>query len=445
MIDLHQAARGRWQLNCITDGLYGHTLNHRQVFSPDGRFAYYDTRNSDPEIGITDCVERIDLESFEVETLYRTANASVHGPGVGAVVCHPHRELLLFIHGLSTCDAVRPYSMTRRFGALLDCERQDHAIAHAESRCVAPPYPLGALRGGTHAHAWSRDGTAICFTYNDAVVEAEQRLRGGAPDLRTVGVMCIDRPVAHSKENSEQFSGSCWAMLVASVGEKQLLGTDRIESAREECWLGVSNCGLAFIGRLLANDESLGGSVIDEIFVARWPESIFENAAMRGPPIPASIDSSGRLMPMPEVHVRRVTHTGNRRYPGVQGPRNWLVSSPDGQRVYAPMRDNQGIVQLASIAVADGSICYLTSLSESIENQIAIDPSGSQISLVSNGRIVLVDLNTGDSATLPALDTNLCGIPGAVHFLPDGSGLLFHAVPREIDPAWQQLWTLRLH
>ncbi|SUB14181.1 Protein of uncharacterised function (DUF3748) [Pantoea agglomerans] len=44
--------------------------------------------------------------------------------------------------------------------------------------------PLAALRGGSHVHVFSPDGSRLSFTYNDHVMhELDSRL-----DLRNVGI-----------------------------------------------------------------------------------------------------------------------------------------------------------------------------------------------------------------------------------------------------------------
>jgi hypothetical protein len=428
-------ARRDWHLRQITFGDQGHTLNHRQIFSPGGQRAYFDTRNADPDIGVTERIQCIDLGIGEIRTVYALENNGPFGPGVGAVVCHPHAERLTFIHGLRNCDADRPYAATRRFGAWIDPSIPGMGVRHAESRCVDSTCSMGVLRGGSHAHSWSGDGRAISFTYNDAVMESRHRRALGPPDLRTVGVMFIDHPTQVPNPDDENFGGECWSMVVAALHHNPKPGSDEIESAREECWIGRTSDAVAFVGRV----RGIDGRAVDELFVAEWTDRL------PGDEIPAPTDAWGRLVPPSCVSVRRVTRTGHRRYPGIDGPRHWLLSSPDGRVVYATLRDDQGIAQLFGIDVPSGELRPMTQLEASIENPIAINPEGNRISLVSKGRIGIVDLKTMDCSWSPDLSSTLQGIPGAVHFLPNGSGLLFHATAKQSVARWQQLWTLSLH
>jgi hypothetical protein len=424
-----------WNLRQRTSEACGHTLNHRQVFSPSGRDAYFDARNVDTEIMKTDRVGRIDLGTGEIDWVYQVPNAGPFGPGVGAVACHPQRDRCIFIHGLRNCDAVKPYGATRRFGAMLDPDVPSGSIRSAEARCMRQNPQCGSLRGGTHAHSWSADGRAISFTYNDAWVEERHHDGQGPPDLRTVGVMWTDRPVEVSEPDSENFSGDCYAMLVASVSHRAEPGTDAIEMAREECFLGSGSRGIAFLGRV----RTVSGGTIDEVFVARWPES---PALASGSSIP---DADGRLETPAFVRIERVTRSEGRKYPGVSGPRSWLVASPDGRRVVCPMKDDDGIVQVAAVDLESGQIEYLTHLATSLESPLALDRRGERISLMSEGRIGILDVATRDVQWSPDMRDRLEIVWGSYHFLPQENGLLFHAYPKNRDLRWQQLWTLTLH
>ncbi len=56
---------------------------------------------------------------------------------------------------------------------------------------------------------------------------------------------------------------------------------------------------------------------------------------------------------LPGIEFRRLTFLENRLFPGVQGPRHWLVASPDGKFLYFLLRDLSGVVQLAEVGIAD--------------------------------------------------------------------------------------------
>src|SRR5690606_16502671 len=120
--------------------------------------------------------------------LYRTANQTEAGPGVGAATFSPVEDRVLFIHGIRNADASGPYGMTRRTGVAIDIARPGEPV-FMDARDIVPPFTKGALRGGTHAHSWSGDGQWISFTYNDYVMEQLGKADMAIRDLRTVGIM----------------------------------------------------------------------------------------------------------------------------------------------------------------------------------------------------------------------------------------------------------------
>ncbi len=265
----------------LTTGAYGHTLNATQVFSPDGAWIYYDTRNDDTHIGRTGAIEKVNLYTREVVRIYTVPRQTEYGPGVGAVACDPVTGTLIFIHGLYNCNAEQPYGMTRRFGALYS-ETQPGIIRHAEARVLNEPLIPGALRGGTHAHTWSGDGSWISFTYNDRILEAlEQGGAAGVKDLRTIGVLAPVRPVIIPQgDTPEEFSGSYFAALTATVTEQPAWGSDAIEKAFDECWIGQNGYrrvdgtrqqrAVAFQGNIRTDT----GDAVTEVFVADLPDDI---------------------------------------------------------------------------------------------------------------------------------------------------------------------------
>ncbi|MCD9018955.1 DUF3748 domain-containing protein [Parachryseolinea silvisoli] len=378
----------------LTSGKYGHTLNATQVFSPDDQRVVYDTRNDDTHIGRTEGIEMVNVTTGEVVRLYTTAQQTLHGPGVGAVAWNPRRDEIIFIHGLENADASRPYSMTRRFGALLN-PHTDRVIRHAEARVVQEPFVAGALRGGTHAHTWSGDGAWISFTYNDVLV---------GQDLRTVGVMAPGQHVAVPVTDCESFAGEYFTVVVATVTEHQRPGSDDIGKAFDECWIGqdgyLDDAGqhhtraIAFQG----NVRSEEGTVVTEVFVADLPDDV--TLQENGLPLAGT----GQVRPqVPRgVRQRRVTYTGQRKHPGLQGPRFRLRTSPDGAEIYFLMKDDADLVQLYRVPTAGGNIVPLTWLAYSIQGQCNISPDGRWVSFLADNSVWVTDATGGTPRRLTA-------------------------------------------
>ncbi len=414
----------------MTSGAYGHTLNRRQIFSPDGDQIFYDTRNLETEIGVTRRIESVDVNSGEIELVYEVKKATEFGPGVGAVACHPRRHHLVFIHGLTDCSERKPYASTRRLGALIELDGQRSQLEFAEARCVERA-TWGALRGGTHAHSWSSNGDYLSFTYNDAWIE-EHSATIGITDRRTVGVMFTQMPAPEFEDKISHVAGKYWSGIAAPVVDRAVNGSDEIEQACEECFVGSQGyrrrdglwqqLAIAFQGR--TRDEK--GELVNEVFIADIPGMVSHELSE------SPIDKHSRLKIIPETKVRRLTNTCTRTHPGIQGPRNWLTSSTDGNWIYFLMKDDQGIVQLFAASTQATEIRQVTNLSASIQDQVSISHDGLLASFVANDQIFLVRLETGESQQLQLIDSNrdlmseVSPPVGAVHFAPYRSVLAFN-------------------
>ncbi|MEO6107379.1 MAG: DUF3748 domain-containing protein [Cyclobacteriaceae bacterium] len=387
----------------LTFGAYGHMLNSDQVFSPDGEWVVYDTRNDITHIGRTCCLEKVNIKTGEIVKLYASPDQTIHGPGVGAAAYNPLSNKIIFIHGLFNCTAEKPYGFTRRFGALLR-EENPKKIIHSEARTIQMPFIPGSLRGGTHAHTWSGDGKWISFTYNDFIMEKLGSEQGVVKDLRTIGVMAPQKKVLVPDENAENFSGEYFSVVTATVTETPKPGSDEIEKAFDECWIGKDGYmkkdgsrqkrAVAFQGHVRLDD----GSLATEIFVTDIPDDITQ--ALPGKPIEGSLT----LRPgVPAgLHQRRVTFTASNKFPGVQGPRFWLRSSPDGQLLYFLMKDHNGIVQVFEVATRGGDPRQVTHYEESIETQFNLSPDGKKLTAIAGNCIWLTDVNNGKSRMLSA-------------------------------------------
>ena len=212
----------------LTNGKHGHTLNATQIFSPDGKWLVFDTRNDDTHISRTGSICKLNITTKEIIEIYKTKNQSMHGPGVGAAAWNPVNDQIIFIHGLLNCNEEKPYGFTRRFGAIISGNHEAGENAeigvrqqcyHAEGRNIQEPFTKGALRGGTHAHTWSADGKWISFTYNDYLMEClEKTSSSERKDLRTIGVMTMVENIHEDHEAGEN------AEIEVSLHAPQIIG-----------------------------------------------------------------------------------------------------------------------------------------------------------------------------------------------------------------------------
>lgn len=427
----------------LTDHPYGHMINSAQVFSPSDQWVAYDTRNDQTHISQTCCVEKVNVATGEVVKLYHAPNQTAYGPGVGAVAWHPAENKIIFIHGLLNCDKSKPYGFTRRFGAIVD-EQHPGKVVHAEARSI-DSLVAGALRGGTHAYSWSADGKWISFTYNDALMEALER-SGQGKDLRTIGVMAPVRAVRVPSEDAENFSGAYFSVVAATVTETPEPGSDDIEKAFDECWIGndgyvrtdgsTQRRAIAFQGHVRTRDNE----VITEVFVSDIPEDL--TAQVDGVPL----QGTRTLRPAVPAGLRqrRVTFTENRKYPGVQGPRFWLRSSPDGSAIYFLMKDDQGIVQVYAVPPNGGDIRQITNLPVSIEAQFNVSPDGKSLALIAGRSVWLSDIESGKARQLTATAAEGDEPVLAVVWNHAGNALVFNRYVSSAEGRYLQIFKLNV-
>ena len=485
----------------LTNEKYGHTLNVTQIFSPDGKWLVFDTRNDDTHISRTGSICKLNIVTKEIVELYKTRNQSIYGPGVGAAAWNPVNDSIIFIHGLLNCDKKKPYSFTRRFGAIISgnheadenagirvpqssyndtvAERassrlrrtndrsvlkvhEDHEddenaeigvrqqCYHAEGRSIQEPFTKGALRGGTHAHTWSADGKWISFTYNDYLMEClEKTSSSERKDLRTIGVMTILENIHEDHEAgenaeigvrqqcpAENFRGNYFAIITAEVTENPQFGSDEIERAFDECWLGENGYikkdasrqarAIAFQG----NIRSLDGTLVTEVFIADIPDDITQ--PLTDKPLEGTLNT--RPNAPAGLVQRRITFTTERKYPGLQGPRFRLRSSADGSLIYFLMKDDNGIVQICSVSSIENTkntiinqpLKQITNFKYSIQSQFNLSPDDKYISVVSNNQIYLVDVQNGNTTKISERYSDREAPINGIHWSPDGKSLIYN-------------------
>ena len=489
-----------------TFGSYGHFLNHRQAQLCSSQTLLYDTRNLDSDIAKTRRIEAVDLSDDAIYLLYDTSSDSPHGPGVAAAVCHPLRSTALFIHGLFSCNETNPYSMTRRFGGLLDIDTTQmkdatqlidktqlptvlssesspkHSSASLpvtpsssntatskvralENRSLDTHVPWGTLRGGTHAHSFSPDGRWVSFTYNDAVCAS----RDPQLDRRTVGIALLnptavsmsllhksdDTPNATETLHEEWSQGAGWATLVLDP-------VDPI-SAREECWVPNASSidlppRLAFIGRLPPTSTHPS---IDEVFLAELPVDAWDWPKQLLGFTPTD-PLSGRLQPPPGITIRQLTYSDRvsiellhpeRGMRGVQGPRHWLTASTCGLWIYSLFRDSLNCVRAVRISTLSGEVHPISPAGMSVTRPPAIDSSSRWMSLILDDALHLIDLQSLQVVAVHGWPSQDAQCPwdeliGPVQFLcadsPSTASLEIFWNARPKGSPWLQIWTARL-
>lgn len=433
-----------WIEKQVTSGDYGHFINPVQAFSPDDEWIVYDTRNDGGKIGATGTIERVNILSGQQEVIYQTTDQTDYGPGVGAAAYAPHKDQVIFIHGIRNSDEHRPYDLSRRTGVGVMPDIPDSVIFY-DARDVVPPFTAGALRGGTHAHSWSADGQWITFTYNDAIMDQLAQTDDEVEDLRMIGVIApwtaVDVPSDSEGENN---SGEYFTMIVSRVTENPAPGSDEISKAYEDGWIGRNGYldesgerrrrSIAFLGDV----RSAKGETVTEVFVVDLPEEmpdLTDEQQLKGTEIT-------RPLPLSSVEQRRITFTEERKYPGVQGPRQWMKSTPDGSRLFFMMKDDDGIVQIFSVSPNGGEIHQVTKNDFSIETSFDIDPDGNWLAYGAGQKLYRTHIDTGKTeCLLPEVDPDYSSLH-SVQWSRNGKMLAYNRRVKTEDTTWYQIFTL---
>ncbi len=393
------AARGGGVERQVTAAAQGHILTNTGVWSPDGAWLVYDVRERG-EVFSGDRIERVNVETGEVELLYRSRN----GAKCGVVTYSPVEEKVVFIHGPENPTDEWSYAANRRRGVVVDVtgEREPFTL---DARDLTEPLTPGALRGGTHVHVFSGDGQWLSFTYEDYLLERiEEEREGREINLRNVGVSIPAGPVIVGRDHPRNHDGEYFSVLVSDTVADPEPGSDRIARAFEDAWVGTGGYlrpdgtrmerALAFQGLVRAP----GGELISEVFIADLPHDL-TRPSEAGP-----LEGTLTTRPRPPAGVvqRRLTYTADRKYPGLQGPRHWLRSSPDGSRIGFFMKDDTGIVQFWTVSPNGGEPRQITSNAWDPTSAFSWSPDGRWVAYAMDNSIFMTDTATGESRRLTA-------------------------------------------
>lgn len=425
----------------LTNGPYGHMLNTSQVFSKDGKWLVYDTRNDDTKIAGTGSIEMVNVLTGEVKELYHTKNQTEYGPGLGAASFSPVADKVIFIHGIRNSDEKRPYGFSRRTGVAVEINNPQVPI-FMDARAIKAPFIPGALRGGTHAHSWSGDGEWLSFTYNDYVIEQWSKTDTNVQDLRTVGVMFPERVKVAEDVEGENNSGEMFSVIVTRVTEDLIAGSDDIDKAFDECWIGKKgylDAGGKWQERAIAfqgNVKDENGMRKTEVFVVDLPVDL--NVIKSGKNL-AGTASSRPDVPS-GIKQRRITSTKE----GVIGPRHWLRSSQDGTMIAFLSKDQAGFINAFIVSPNGGTVKQVTFNRFDIQSGLNFSPDGRYISYVAGNAIFVTALATGKSKQLTSTATEKDRPVGTVTWSPDGKTLAYNRFVENNDGRNLQIFLIQM-
>ena len=225
-------------------------------------------------------------------------------------------------------------------------------------------------------------------------MEQLSRTDSSRRDLRTVGVLSPVRSVlVQHRNDTDTFGGEWFAIVVARVTEQPKPGSDDIDKAFDETWIGRNGYqktdglqqkrALAFQG----NVRNKANQSITEVFVLDLPDDLTKaapNAPLEGTP-------TTRPNPPAGVVQRRLTFSER----GIEGPRHWLRTTPDGSLIGFLAKDTAGLIQLFGVAPTGGPVRQLTHQPFSIQTPFNFSPDGKQISYAADNSVFITDLKTG--------------------------------------------------
>ena len=392
----------------LTHAPHGHVLTNANVWSPDSRWIVYDVR-SDPAGAAFDGtrIERVHVATGEVQTLYE----SRRGACCGVATFSPIDDRVAFVLGPEDPTPDWQYAAYHRRGVIVNASRPGE-VEGIDACDVAPPFTPGALRGGSHVHIFSGDGQWVSFTYEDHILAnpvtprySEGSSQSTAADhshadlnQRNVGVAtpyaAVQPPPSHPRNNPGRF----FTVLATKTVNHPRPGSDEICRAYEDAWVGAigyrradgqwQTRALAFLGDLLDVD----GEPMTELFIVDLPDDVTQ-------PGDGPLEGTSTCRPAPPAGAQqqRLTFTADRPYPGVQGPRHWPRSSPDGSQIAFLMRDHAGVVQLWTVSPNGGPPRQVTSDPWSVESAFTWGPQGTQIAYAADRSVMTVDVASGES------------------------------------------------
>jgi hypothetical protein len=415
----------------ITHTPFGHILTNFGVWCPDAQWIVYDTRSDAAgEVFDGERIEMVHVSTGELRSVYQ----SRFGAHCGVVTFHPLQSKVVFILGPEHPSADWQYSPCHRDGVIVDTGDPGKSW-NLDARDITPPFTKGALRGGSHVHVWDAAGQWVSFTYEDHVLSRYKTDEAGHEcNLRNIGVSAPIRPVEVPKGEPRNHDGACFSVLVTRTVSDPRPGSDQINKALEESWVGTNGYvrpdgtrqkhALAFQGQLVTEQRQ----TIAEVFIVDLPDDL--TIAGEGP-----LEGTEMRRPVPPrgTHQRRLTFTGNRKFPGLQGPRHWLRSSPDGTQIGFLMRDDQGVVQLWTISPCGGLPRQLTHESHSIGSSFTWSPDGHWIAHVLADAVCVTDARNGRTRRLTRQFAGaVAPRPEACVFSPDGKQIAY------VRPVWME-------
>lgn len=406
----------------ITFGLHGHILANFNIWSPDSQWIVYDCRQAGEKFDATR-IEMVNVATGETQPLFISQNDAA----CGVATWSPDGDRIVFILGPEHPAQEWNYAVSRRRGAFVQIGQPD-SYRPMDAMNYAPPFVSGALRGGTHVHVFNPAGNRVSYSYDDEVLR-QSRDADETPVFtqRNIGVSAPNGPVNVARNHPRNNDGDWFSTVVTRTVSNPRPGSDEVGDSLEEGWIGTEGyvradgtrqkSALAFQGKIMGKN----GQPLREVFVLDLPEDL----TIEGDAPLAGTDDA---LPAPPKGTtqRRITFTEDRKHPGVDGPRHWLRSSPDGDRIAFLMKDDTDIVQIYLVSPRGGEITQLTSNPWSVASTFTWSPDGLWISYVMDNSVFVTELSSGKSFRLTQRSSDESApYRSACVFSPDGKSIAF--------------------
>jgi hypothetical protein len=408
----------------VTRGPGNRILTNTGVWSPDGAWIVYDTRPDAAGLEFTgSTIEMVNVETGDVRVLYRAGR----GAHCGVATFHPRLPKVAFILGPEEPTPDWQYNAWHRQGVIVDTDNPGLAF-NLDARDLVPPYTAGALRGGSHVHVWDAAGDWVSFTYEDHVLaQFKEATTEHEINLRNIAVCIPNHPVHVTKDHPRNHSAGYFSVVVSRTVAKPRPGSNDIERAFEEGWVGTNGYvrvdgsrqsrALAFQGLVRAP----GREPVPEVFIADLPEDL----TIAGDRPLAGTETTAPCPPKGIIQ-RRLTHTLDRKFPGIRGTRHWLRSSPDGSKIAFLMADDEGVAQFWTISPNGGEPRQLTRNRWPIGSTFTWSTDGQHLSHVMDNSVCVTDAATGATLRLTQrFEDAVAPRPEACVFSRDGQQIAY--------------------
>ncbi|WP_110955467.1 DUF3748 domain-containing protein [Anaerosinus massiliensis] len=405
----------------LTKSPNGHQLVNKNIFSPDSSWIVYDVRSQD-HIFDSECIEKVNIHTKERVVLYKASNQAK----VGVASYHPFENKVAFIHGPEFPTEEYSYSAVHRYGAMVDEKNLMHA-ENIDARDVTIPFTPGALRGGTHVHIWHSDSSMMSYTYEDEILaDVMQESAEQDMNIRNVGVTVFNKHIA-VHPGKRNFDGY-FSVLVTKTNANAQPDSDDIVKALEEGWIGKNGYvkkdgnrqkkALAFQGFVIGKD----GMQVPEVYRVDLPDDL----TISGDSGPIQGTVSKRPQPPEGVVQTRLTFTTDRKYPGIQGPRHWLRTNPDGSKIAYMAKDDQGVVQIWTVPTTGGTPAQVTHHPFSIQTGFSWSPDGEYFAYGADNSLFVTSISDGISTRLTTrANDHEAILPYCVSYSPDGKNIAY--------------------